>query len=446
VNTRRAREALEEVWMKNTGDLFARARKVMPGGVSSPVRAFRAVRGDPRFVARGSGALVTDTEGRTYVDFVGSWGPLILGHAHPAVVEAVTRAARDGLSFGATCAAEIELAEAALARFPFCDQLRFVSTGTEAVMSAVRLARGATGRSRLVKFEGCYHGHSDGLLVKGGSGLATFGTPSSAGVPPEVTALTEVLPLDDEAAARELFARKGAEIAAVVIEPLPANAGLLVQRRELLQTLRELTLEHGALLIFDEVISGFRVAPGGMSEISGIRPDIVTLGKILGGGMPVGAYLAREELMRHVAPLGPVYQAGTLSGNPLAMAAGLATLRELERPGAYARLEELGERFERGIRLAFERAGVPGCVSRVGSVLGLWLEPAPAPRAYHRIDPRGAERYAEIHPLLLQHGIWLAPSYYEVAFVSTAHETSHLEQAAAALQASLQALGGARPA
>ena len=423
--------------MSGTRELLARARASMPGGVSSPVRAFRAVQCEPRFVARGEGALITDSEGKSYIDFVGSWGPLILGHAHPAVVEAVARAARDGLTFGATCALEVELAEAVLRRFPFCDQVRFVSTGTEAVMSAVRLARGATGRSRIVKFEGCYHGHSDGLLVRGGSGLATFGTPSSAGVPAEVTALTEVLPLDDEDAARELFARKGREIAALVIEPLPANAGLLVQRREFLQCLRDLTREHGALLVFDEVISGFRVAAGGMSERIGIRPDILTLGKILGGGLPAGAYLASESIMRLVSPLGPVYQAGTLSGNPLAMAAGLATLRELERPGFYERLEWLGAILEQRLASAFERAGNRGCISRVGSVLGIWLQPAPAPRAFHRIDPSGSERYAAIFPRLLERGLWLAPSYYEVAFVSAAQEEEQLERASRAVEEAL---------
>lgn len=419
-------------------ELLERARRAMPGGVSSPVRAFGAVRGDPPFVARGSGAEIFDVEGRAYVDLLGSWGPLILGHAHPAVIEAVERAARDGLSFGATCPAEVELAEAVLRRFPFANKVRFVSTGTEAVMSAVRLARGFTKRERIVKFEGCYHGHCDPLMVKGGSGLATFGVASSAGVPADVVAMTEVLPLDDEGAVEELFARRGSEIASVVIEPLPANAGLLVQRAEFLRTLRRLTREHGALLHFDEVISGFRVAPGGMAQRLGIEPDIATLGKVLGGGMPVGAYLARDEIMQQVAPLGPVYQAGTLSGNPVAMAAGLATLRELERAGTYEQLEALGLQLEQRLARALGKADVEHSLSRVGSILGLWLQPGPAPRAFHRVDARAAERYAQLHPLLLAEGIWMAPSYFEVAFISLAHTSAHIERIGAGLERALE--------
>ncbi|MEO6710072.1 MAG: glutamate-1-semialdehyde 2,1-aminomutase [Planctomycetota bacterium] len=426
-------------------DLLARARLAMPGGVSSPVRAFGAVRGDPPFVARGRGAEIFDVDGRGYVDLLGSWGPLILGHAHPAVIEAVERAARDGLSFGATCPAEVELAEAVLRRFPFADKVRFVSTGTEAVMSAVRLARGFTKRQRIVKFEGCYHGHCDALMVKGGSGLATFGVASSAGVPAEVVAMTEVLPLDDEAAVEELFARRGSEIASVVIEPLPANAGLLVQRTEFLRTLRRLTREHGALLHFDEVISGFRVAPGGMAQLSGIDPDIVTLGKILGGGMPVGAYLARDEIMQLVAPLGPVYQAGTLSGNPVAMAAGIATLRELDRPGTYEQLERLGAALETRIAACLRGAGIEHSLSRVGSILGMWMQKSPAPRAFHAIDARAAERYARLHPLLLAEGVWMAPSYFEVAFISLAHTKEHIERVGQGLDRALDKLAALVP-
>ncbi len=424
-----------------TNQLLERARKVMPGGVSSPVRAFGSVKGEPPFVARGRGATITDVDGKTYVDLVCSWGPLILGHAHPAVIDAVERAARDGLSFGATCAAEVELAEALLSRFPFCDKVRFVSTGTEAVMSAVRVARGFTGRSRILKFDGCYHGHSDALLVKGGSGLATFGTPSSAGVPAEFTALTDVLPLDDDQALKQYFAERGKELAVALIEPLPANVGLLKQRPEFLALLRKLTREHGALLLFDEVISGLRVAPGGMSEISGTQPDLVTLGKIVGGGMPVGAYLARGEIMDKVAPLGPVYQAGTLSGNPVAMAAGLATLRELARPGAYQRLETLGAALQAQFERVLAKREVVATVERQGSILWISMQKGPAPRAYHLIDGSAAKVYGELHPRLLAHGLWAAPSYYEVAFVSLAHDESHLKQAAEALDRSLSELG-----
>jgi glutamate-1-semialdehyde 2,1-aminomutase len=419
--------------------LLERALKVMPGGVSSPVRAFRAVGGEPPIIARAEGAEIVDVDGNSYIDLVGSWGPLVLGHAHPAVVDAVQRAAAEGLSFGATCEREVLLAEAVLKRFPWAQKVRFVSTGTEAVMSAVRLARGATGRDRLVKFEACYHGHVDSLLVKGGSGLATLGIPDSAGIPRELAALTEVLPLDDEAAASALFDARGSEIAAVIIEPLPANSGLLVQRHAFLQHLRKLTREHGALLIFDEVISGLRVAPGGMSELTGITPDLVTLGKIVGGGMPVGAYLGPDELMRHVAPLGPVYQAGTLSGNPISMAAGLATLTLLERRDTYLRLDEKGAALQRGMQSALDRCGVAARVVREGSILWLSLQAGTAPRAWHQVDKSGSALYAKIHREALRRGLWMAPSAFEVAFVSLAHETEHIARALNAFESAVQA-------
>lgn len=420
--------------------LLARARAALPGGVSSPVRAFAAVEGEPPFLARGAGCRVWDDRGQPYVDLVGSWGPLVVGHAHPAVVEAVVKAARDGLSFGATCEGEVELAERVLQRFPFAERVRFTSSGTEAVMAAVRLARGATGRSRVVKFEGCYHGHLDPLLVKGGSGLATFGTPSSAGVPPQTSALTDVLPLDDEAAARRLFEEKGDQIAVLVVEPLPANAGLLVQRREFLATLRELTSRTGALLLFDEVISGFRVAPGGMTQLTGITPDLVTVGKIVGGGLPVGAVLGPADLMEQLAPNGPVYHAGTLSGNPVAMAAGRATLDLLAEPGVYERLERLGALLQDGWQRAFAAAGLPAAVARVGSVLWPCLQAGEPPRAFHRIEPQGARLYARLHRQVLERGVWMAPSAYEVAFVSTAHDEAALDTCVEALAGALAAL------
>jgi glutamate-1-semialdehyde 2,1-aminomutase len=420
--------------------LLERAQRVMPGGVSSPVRAFLAVGGEPPIVARARGAEITDVGGRTYVDLVGSWGPMILGHGHPRVLEAIERAVRDGLSFGATCEREVLLAEAVMKRFPGMDKVRFVSTGTEAVMSAVRLARGATGRERIVKFEACYHGHADSMLVKGGSGLATLGIPSSAGVPAALVELTEVLPLDDEHAASELFALKGREIACVIIEPLPANSGLLVQRPSFLAHLRKLTREHGALLIFDEVISGLRVAPGGMTELTGLAPDIVTLGKIVGGGMPVGAYLARDELMRHIAPLGSVYQAGTLSGNPVAMAAGLATLEQLDEPNVYRELDARGAMLQRGFERALERYEIPSSVARVGSVLWISLQAGPPPRAWHQVDARGAAIYGRIHRHALANGLWMAPSAFEVAFVSLAHQAEHIEAASLAFERALESL------
>lgn len=423
--------------MDTTQAWLERAQNAMPGGVSSPVRAFGSVPGDPPIVASAEGATIRDIEGREYLDLVGSWGPLILGHGHPSVRRAVEEAIGRGWTYGATCGVEVELAEAILSRYPFADQVRFTSSGTEAVMSAVRLARGVTGRSRIVKFEGCYHGHSDALLVKGGSGLATFGTPSSAGVPEEFTALTEVLPLGDEEALRALFREKGSEIACVLIEPLPANAGLLIQSKDFLRALREVTREAGALLLFDEVISGLRVAPGGMVEHTGIEPDLVTLGKIVGGGMPVGAYLAPRRIMEHVAPLGPVYQAGTLSGNPVAMAAGLATLRALESGDSYGRLEELGERLESGWTEALAQGGIPGTVARVGSILWLCLQDGPTPTAFHAIEDAAAERYGPVHRSMLDQGVWMAPSGYEVTFLSTAHDKADVDRAVRAMAQAL---------
>ncbi|MGH7338588.1 MAG: glutamate-1-semialdehyde 2,1-aminomutase, partial [Myxococcota bacterium] len=329
--------------------LFERARRVLPGGVNSPVRAFRAVGGAPLFVRGAAGAEIEDEDGRRYLDFVASWGPLILGHAHPEVLAAIAAAAGRGTTYGAPCAAEVELAETIVAWYPGLEQVRCVSSGTEAVMSAVRLARGVTGRDRIVKFSGCYHGHADSLLVAAGSGLATFGRPSSAGVPAATAELTRVLPLDDEAALDALFDREGESLAAAIVEPIPANHGLLLQRAEFLERLRLRTREAGALLIFDEVISGFRVAKGGAAELYGVTPDLATFGKIIGGGLPVGAFGGKREVMEQLAPLGGVYQAGTLSGNPVAMAAGLATLRVLERDRVWERLEALGAELERAL-------------------------------------------------------------------------------------------------
>jgi glutamate-1-semialdehyde 2,1-aminomutase len=414
-------------------ELYERARVAIPGGVNSPVRAFRAVGGTPLFLDRGEGADVVDADGRRYLDFVGSWGPLILGHAHPEVVDAVAAAARRGMTFGAPCAAEVELAERVVAAYPGLEQVRFVSSGTEATMSAIRLARGATGRDLVVKFAGCYHGHADHLLVAAGSGLVTFGQPSSAGVPEAFASLTRVLPLDDEAALAELFAREGDRVAAVIVEPIPANNGLLVQRREFLLALRELTAKHGALLIFDEVISGFRVAKGGAAERYGITPDLATFGKILGGGMPVGAFGGRRELMAHLAPLGPVYQAGTLSGNPVAMAAGLANLAILERESAWAQLEALGARLEATLAPILAAAPLPATLVRVGSLFWLSLQAGDPPRRADRIDDGAAAVYTRIFHALLARGIAMAPSAYEVGFLSLAHRDEHVDRLAAAI-------------
>ncbi len=419
--------------LDRSAELYQRACKVLPGGVSSPVRAFRAVGGTPIFYREAHGARFTDEDGNTYLDYVMSWGPLILGHAHQAVVEAVQKAAGRGLSFGAPCETEVELAELVCALYPGCEMVRFVSSGTEAVLSALRLARGATGRPRVLKFEGCYHGHGDSLLVKAGSGLATFGTPTSAGVPAALAELTTVVPLDDDEALAGAFGRHGGEIAAAIIEPIPANAGLLLQRREFLQRLAGLCREYGALLIFDEVISGFRVGQGGAAALLGVTPDLATFGKVIGGGMPVGAYGGRRDLMAKVAPLGPVYQAGTLSGNPVAMAAGLATLGTLRAEDGWTRLETLGRGFEEAGRAALGRAGVAARFVRLGSLFWLSLQDGEPPRRYDRIAPQAADRYSKLHRALLERGIYFAPSAYEVGFLSTAHSETDLARTSEAL-------------
>ncbi len=397
--------------------LYRRACELMPAGVNSPVRAFGSVHGDPLFIERGEGAYLWDVDGNRYLDCCGSWGPLILGHGHPKVLEAVEGAVRRGMTFGAPCEAEIELAELVVGAYPGIDRVRFVSSGTEAVMSAVRLARGFTGRSLIVKFTGCYHGHSDALLVAGGSGLATFGESSSAGVPEGAVADTVVLPLDDEALVRALFAERGGDIAAVLIEPMPANAGLLVQRREYLQVLRDLTREHGALLILDEVISGFRLGMDGAAGRYGLTPDLATFGKIIGGGMPVGAFAGRREIMEHLAPLGKVYQAGTLSGNPVAMAAGTAALRVLTEEDVHARLERFGASLEAAVAPAAREAG---CVLvRAGSIFWLGMQAA-APRRVEDIRGDGMTRYAALHEAALERGVYMAPSGWEVGFLNAA--------------------------
>jgi glutamate-1-semialdehyde 2,1-aminomutase len=423
-----------------SSELFARAQRVIPGGVSSPVRAFRAVGGTPLFIARGAGAQVFDADGRSYLDLVCSWGPLIAGHAHPEVVAAVSAALTRGTTFGAPCEAEVLLAERVVGAYPALEQVRFVSSGTEAVMSAIRVARAYTGRDLIVKFAGCYHGHADHLLVAAGSGLATFGRPSSAGVPEAFTACTYVLPLDDEAAARALFARQGARIAAVIIEPVPANHGLLLQRQEFLQTLRDLTREHGALLIFDEVISGFRLARGGAAELTGISPDLATFGKVIGGGMPVGAFGGARRIMSRLAPEGDTYQAGTLSGNPVAMASGLATLDVLERGDGWGRLEALGAELESLVRPILTRAPFPMHWVRQGSLFWMALHEAGAPRTAAALTERETARFAQLFHAMLARGVYLAPSAYEACFLSLAHTSADLQRFAEALESSLASL------
>jgi glutamate-1-semialdehyde 2,1-aminomutase len=419
---------------------FERALKVTPGGVNSPVRAFGAVGGTPLVIRSAQGATVVDADGREYLDFVGSWGPLILGHAHPKVVADVAAACARGMSYGAPCTQEIELAEEVVASYPGLEQVRFVSSGTEAVMSAVRLARGATGRNLILKFSGCYHGHVDYLLVAAGSGLATFGQPSSAGVPADFTALSRVAPLDDVDTLTRLFAVEGSRIAAVVIEPVPANNGLLLQRREFLETLRTLCSDHGTLLIFDEVISGFRLGPGGAAEHYGITPDIATFGKIIGGGMPVGAFGGRRDIMRHLSPEGGVYQAGTLSGNPIAMTAGLATLRTMRAEDGWAKLDTLGRYLEATLAPVLAASPVPAALARLGSMFWIAWYAAKPPRSAEALDARCGALYAGLFHDLLGHGVAIAPSAFEIAFLSTAHERRDVDRLADALAGAISRL------
>jgi glutamate-1-semialdehyde 2,1-aminomutase len=418
--------------------LFDRARKVIPGGVNSPVRAFRAVGGTPLFVSKGAGPHLYDADGRRYLDLVNSWGALILGHAHPEVVKAIVSTAQLGTTFGAPCSAEVELAERVTASYPGIEQVRFVSSGTEAVMSAIRLARAFTGRDLIVKYAGCYHGHADHLLVSAGSGLATFGKPSSAGVPAAFAECTRVLPLDDEGALKDLFDREGARIAAVVIEPIPANHGLLLQRPQYLNVLREITREHGALLIFDEVISGFRVGRGGVAQLSGITPDLATFGKVIGGGMPVGAFGGPRKIMSRLAPEGDTYQAGTLSGNPVAMSAGVAAFDVLIREAGWQKLEALGSALERMLQPVIARAKFPVRFVRIGSLFWLALHDGPVPRAAITLSDLEQERFASIFHAMLARGVYLPPSAYEVCFLSLAHSTADIEHFVTALGEALE--------
>jgi glutamate-1-semialdehyde 2,1-aminomutase len=420
--------------------LYKRAVGVIPGGVSSPVRAFRAVGGTPRFIARGAAQHVTDADGNTYLDFVNSWGALILGHAHPAVVAAITEAAQNGTTFGAPCEGEVELAERIVASYSALEQVRFVSSGTEAVMSAIRLARAFTGRDLIVKFSGCYHGHADHLLVAAGSGLATFGRPSSAGVPEAFTACTRVLPLDDEAAVEALFAKEGSRIAAVIIEPVPANHGLLLQRKEFLETLRKVTSQHGTLLIFDEVISGFRLARGGVSELTGIVPDLATFGKVIGGGMPVGAFGGPRKIMARLAPDGDTYQAGTLSGNPVAMASGIATLDVLIKQNGWQKLEALGAELEALLEPVLAKAGFPVHLTRQGSLFWMSFHEGGAPRTAAPLTEAASKRFSALFHAMLDRGVYLPPSAYEACFLSLAHTSADLHRFTQSLSESFAAI------
>ena len=427
--------------MTRSADLFERAQATTPGGVNSPVRAFRAVGGTPLFFARGAGAHVWDADGAKYLDYVGSWGPLIAGHAHPEVVAAVTAAAQKGLTFGAPTEAEVEMAELLCRLVPSMEQVRVVSSGTEATMSAIRVARGFTRRSKIVKFEGCYHGHADALLVKAGSGALTLGQPSSAGVPAETAAQTIVLEYNNAAQAESAFRSAGHDIAAVIVEPVAGNMNLVQPRPGFLKALRALCTRHGSLLIFDEVMTGFRVGPGGAQALYSIRPDLTTLGKVIGGGMPVGAFGGRRNIMKAVAPLGPVYQAGTLSGNPVALAAGLATLKLTQAPGFYDALAAAARRLCEGLTAAAAQCGVPFSAQSIGGMFGLYFRETP-PQSYAEVMQADAVLFNRFFHAMLAEGVYFAPSAYEAGFVSSAHGAAEIDatiEAAKRVFASLSA-------
>jgi len=409
-------------------ELFARAKKVIPGGVNSPVRAFKGITGmDPLFIDRGEGALVYDADGNSYIDYVGSWGPLILGHRHPEVMEALTKCLEKGTSFGAPTELEIELAEEITEAIPSMDMVRLVNSGTEATMSALRLARGYTGRNKIVKFEGCYHGHADFLLIKAGSGALTTGVPTSPGVPPSTAENTINAPYNNIETFRKIFEMEGPDIAAVIVEPVAGNMGVVPPEPGFLEGLRKITLQYGTLLIFDEVMTGFRLAYGGAQELFGIQPDLTCLGKIIGGGLPVGAYGGKKAIMEHVSPAGPVYQAGTLSGNPLAVTAGLATLRILKREGTYQQLEEKSAQLAQGLEEAAREAGYPATVNRVGSMLCTFFTDQKV-TDFASACSSDASAFSEFFKAMLLEGIYLAPSQFEAAFVSLAHTSKQIEK------------------
>lgn len=407
--------------MSKNHELFQRALTLMPGGVNSPVRAFKSVGGEPFFSARADGPYLWDVEGKCYIDFVGSWGPMIVGHNHPAVRAAVAKAIENGLSFGTPCAAEITMAETISKLVPSIEVSRMVNSGTEATMSAIRLARGFTGRSRIIKFEGCYHGHGDAFLVKAGSGALTLGTPTSPGVPKALADLTLTLPFNDFEAATAMFNELGAEIAGLIVEPVPGNMNCVPPREGYLQHLRDLCTQHGALLIFDEVMTGFRVALGGAQAHYGITPDLTTLGKIIGGGMPVGAYGGRREIMQQISPEGPIYQAGTLSGNPVAMAAGLAMLELIQAPGFHKELARRTQLLVDGLQALADEAGVAFSTNRVGAMFGLFFS-AEKVESYAQATRCDTDRFNRFFACMLEQGVFLAPSAYEAGFMSMAHD------------------------
>jgi glutamate-1-semialdehyde 2,1-aminomutase len=421
--------------------LQERAERFFPGGVNSPVRAFRAVGGSPPFIESAKGAYLYDADGNRYIDYFGSWGPMILGHAFPPVVEAIERAARNSASFGASTAAEADLAERIAACYPAIEKMRFVSSGTEATMSAIRLARAVTGRKIIVKFEGCYHGHADGLLVKAGSGVATFGIPGSAGVPKEIARLTLALPYNDTKALKAAFAAHSKTIAAVIVEPIVGNAGCIPPAPGFLSALRKLTASHGALFVVDEVMTGFRVALGGACQLYRLDPDLVTLGKIVGGGLPVGVFGGKRAFMDLVSPLGPVYQAGTLSGNPLAMAAGIATIGYLQKHEreVYPRLEATSKAVAEGVAAEADRAGIPLTTNRAGSMWTWFFSKGPVTN-YARAARSDTQAFGRFHRAMLDRGVWLPPSQFEAAFMSYAHTDADIDATVAAARTAFASL------
>ena len=426
--------------MTSSSREFERARQCIPGGVNSPVRAFRAVGGVPVFIERAEGALLFDIDAKRYVDYVGTWGPAVVGHAHPRVVEAVRDAAARGLSFGAPTVLETEMAERVCALVPSMDKVRMVSSGTEAGLSVIRLARGFTGRDTIVKFEGCYHGHADSLLVKAGSGALTFGVPTSPGVPAGLAEHTLTLDFNDSAGVREAFARFGDRIAAVIVEPIAGNMNCVPPVPGFLESLRECCDAHGAVLIFDEVMTGFRVAPGGAQSLYGVRPDLTILGKVIGGGMPVGAFGGRSEIMDHIAPDGPVYQAGTLSGNPIAMTAGLTTLELIAEDGFHDRLSAATSRLVAGLRERAAAAGIGLATNHVCGMFGLFFTDADAVNGFADVMACDTERFARFFHAMLDEGVYLAPSAFEAGFVSGAHADEHLEATFRAAEKAFEAL------
>ena len=417
--------------MLSNKEIFERAQLTIPGGVNSPVRAFKSVGGTPRFIAKAQDAHIWDVEGKQYIDYLGSWGPAIVGHAHPEVVEAVQQAALNGLSFGAPTEAEVKLAELICERLPSIEQVRLVSSGTEATMSAIRLARGATGRNKIIKFEGCYHGHSDSLLVKAGSGLLTFGNPSSAGVPEEFVSHTIVLEFNNLNAIETAFKEHGQDIACVIVEPVAGNMNLVKPKAGYLEGLRALCTEHGALLIFDEVMTGFRAGPTGVQGFSGVTPDLTTLAKVIGGGMPVGAFGGRKDIMQHIAPLGAVYQAGTLSGNPVSVAAGLKTLEILGRPGFYEALSASTQKLVEGLSALAKKHDVVFCADSIGGMFGIYFR-ATVPTSFAEVQDSDTAAFNIFFHAMLDEGVHLAPSAFEAGFVSACHSDEILEATFAA--------------